>query len=1170
MDAKTNILKDTFQMRFSHEQFGLFVKEFFEGRELKNPDRDNTNIPNEYKYTVESYRHVASYNSDNETLDIFTVKLQRGRSVERARSMQRSFISKLLTNMIHDAAVVAFYTDDDPRWRLSFIRLDYELAAGRIKRNVTPAKRYSYLVGENEPCHTAMEQLYPIFYTEGYHPTLDKIEEAFSVERVTKDFFEKYKEKYHDLKDHLDSSEVFNEEAARCGFTSEQFAKKLMGQLAFLYFLQKKGWLGIRVLPHRLTKKEYEKAYWVSKGSRVIIPQIYKPVAEDEYRLDVKAMQSLSDDDADIAASCFKPDDWGKGEKEFVRHLFTSCKSNNFFDDFLEPMFYEALNQNRGKNYFYKRFNCKIPFLNGGLFEPLESYDWRYSRFDIPNDIFSNKETKGERDADGILDIFDRYNFTMNEDEPLEREVAVDPEMLGKIFENLLDAKDRKSKGAFYTPREIVHYMCAESLINYLVGKTGIPYDDMKIFIVDGEFLKDEDYWSKEEQRKLPQSVFDKLDEIDKALETIRVADPAVGSGAFPLGMLSEIVKARHNISYYMASKIRYPFEELRRQSDERRRFVFEPRNLYRLKWETIQNCIFAVDIEASAVDIAKLRLWLSLVVEEELDPTEEEKRLGIAIQKDPHPLPNLDYNIMCGNSLIDEFEGIKLFDDSLLDKKEQADTGKDIAVQMSIFADNMHVYLDDLRHEQERLFGEQTPSVKNEIKKKIDNIIDSIIRAKLQRDNNIDGLRKYEEVLKQKTKPYFLWKLEFARVFRENGGFDVVIGNPPYGLINKKQNKHSSISATEVEQNYFKNSPLYQPAKGGMLNIYRLFVCLSHSLLKEQGNFSLIFPMAYMCDLSAANLRKFISLNAKTLYVEAFPERDDENRRVFEAVKMSVCILGVERTAPQEADVFPLRINSDRFVDMNTPVTNIMSSEIRQIDPNGMAIPVATQEELGLFVKMTSDCDRLGEISKCYTGEIDLSLDKKYITDDSAKGTLVRGAQVQRYLITNEISQGEILYLLHDEYLANVSSPRSIHHKQSRLLMQGITGVNERVRLKMTLVESGIFCANSVNYILPPESYSSIEYILGLLNSKLINWFFAKLSTNSNVNGYEVDNLPIRKGASKEHIAELAAQVTEIKKTDPRTETSALEAEIDRLVYELFGLTEGEIAIVESSISQS
>ena len=143
--------------------------------------------------------------------------------------------------------------------------------------------------------------------------------------------------------------------------------------------------------------------------------------------------------------------------------------------------------------------NCKIPFLNGGLFDPIGNYDWVHTDILLPNDLFSNKKQTPQGDiGTGIFDVFDRYNFTVKEDEPLEKEVAVDPEMLGKVFENLLEVKDRKSKGAFYTPREIVHYMCQESLVYYLanelkkkVSKEDIKKHDFLVFTHIPYFLLD-------------------------------------------------------------------------------------------------------------------------------------------------------------------------------------------------------------------------------------------------------------------------------------------------------------------------------------------------------------------------------------------------------------------------------------------------------------------------------------------------------------------------------------------------------------------------------------------------------------------------------------------------------------------------------------------------------
>ncbi|MEA2082053.1 MAG: hypothetical protein U9O97_04880 [Elusimicrobiota bacterium] len=224
-------------------------------------------------------------------------------------------------------------------------------------------------------------------------------------------------------------------------------------------------------------------------------------------------------------------------------------------------------------------FNCKIPFLNGGLFDPINDYNWVHTDILLPNEIFSDSEKTKEGDkGTGILDVFDRYNFTVKEDEPLEKDVAVDPEMLGKVFENLLDSKERKSKGSFYTPREIVHYMCQESLINYLITEFSsvIPSEaesaprrarnlreDIELLVRKGESIIDNEYavLAKEHKidagaqkgtkikTKMPKSIRENAKALDNALERIRVCDPAVGSGAFLVGMMNEIVKVRRALA---------------------------------------------------------------------------------------------------------------------------------------------------------------------------------------------------------------------------------------------------------------------------------------------------------------------------------------------------------------------------------------------------------------------------------------------------------------------------------------------------------------------------------------------------------------------------------------------------------------------------------------------
>lgn len=878
MVSKLQILKDTFEDSFEMGRFVRFIKEFFNtGIKIVRPDRENKHYLSEYAFYINTHTHVANYTDPKQNkLAILAVELSSGRNIERARSMQRNYVSKLISETKYDGALVAFYNKNESKWRLSLVRIDLDFVQGKVKTTISPAKRFSYLVGKGEPCHTAMEQLYPIFMSEDYSPTIDRIEEAFSVEAVTKEFFAKYREKYLQLKEELDTNQFFNEEAARCQFTSEQFAKKLLGQLVFIYFLQKKGWLGVKVVPQNLSEKAYKNAYYNrNKAAREVIPKMYARSGEDEYRLRTSMLKDLSDIEADVLAGCFKADPWGSGTRVFIREIFDNCLKNdkNFFDDYLEPLFYEALNCKRGESLYYKKFNCKIPFLNGGLFEPIKGYDWRYCKFEINNELFSNRHIKGEREADGILDVFERYNFTMNEDEPLEKEVAVDPEMLGKIFENLLEVKDRKSKGAFYTPREIVHYMCQESLINYLVSETEVPYDDLKDFILYGEIMKDEDC-SKEAKQgekdlRIPQTVYKKLKKIDEALANVKVADPAVGSGAFPLGMLSEIVKARNIITHYFAQQ----------ETDKlNRKILFEvTRSPYTIKWDTIKNSIFAVDIEASAVDIAKLRLWLSLVVDQEVNADSDDIFFKND-NADPKPLPNLDYNIMCGNSLIDEFEGIKLFDESLLEKSQQpAENGITVEWQISLFHDQINLLTDELFKSQDKFFGEEDNDKKAQIKKRIDSLIDSIIRSKLSKDGNTEGIAKYEESLKQESKPCFIWELEFAKIFKDKGGFDIVIGNPPYIGFHNVPDKE-----------YYKDK--YAVANG-KYDVYILFIEKGLNLLHDKGYISYICPSYFYKRNYGRNTRDLILSNGDIKFIADF-----KDHQIFNSALTYTCIFGINK----------------------------------------------------------------------------------------------------------------------------------------------------------------------------------------------------------------------------------------------------------------------------------
>lgn len=1162
MSRKSEIFENVLTQAYDNGVFTNFVQEFLNNVDLVAPTVYKK-VYNNFSYYVDGYYHIGNYTgNDGNKIAVFSVALRKGDSVERARTMQRNFIKPLLQNSMCAGALVAFYTLEEPeKWRLSFIRLDYEFAKGKVMEKLTPARRYSYLVGKGEPCNTAKQRLFPIFNDDNNNPDIDDLEEAFSVEKVTNEFFQQYCEKYHQLREFLESNEDFIQEAQIRNFTSEQFAKKLLGQIVFLYFIQKKGWLGVDAIPVSMTEKEYKNAFFArGQKSRDIVGAVYEQQPNGTYRIVFEKLKDLSDEDEEFLAGIVKGKPWGTGPKDFMRKIFEGCVSvgKNYFDDYLEPLFYTGLNKNRGENGFYPALHRRIPFLNGGLFEQLDNYEWENNNFNIPNSIFSNVDEKG-RNADGILDIFDRYNFTMNEDEPMEREVAIDPEMLGKVFENLLDVKDRKSKGAFYTPREIVHYMCQETLINHLTSKTGISEEAIRDFILYGEYLRDEDtvktlkvvdengksHYEIDKNKELLiseeilsfKSGVNRLKELDDLLANVKVADLAVGSGAFPLGMLNEIVKARQVLTEYLAIEM---------NGFQKKSFYAYERKPYDLKVNTIKNCIFACDIEPSAVDIAKLRLWLSIVIDDEI--TEDVGNGDFDAHSKPRQLPNLDCNIICGNSLIDEFKGNKLMTESVLLNNVSENS------QQTIFQQGVDGMISKLIELQDKLFFAKEHNDKEEIKEEIQKIYDDIVLEQIGGDYELR--EAYFETQSEASKPFVLWQLYFPKVFRDNGGFDIVIGNPPYGLLNKKQNQNTSIMADAYELKYYKDSTIYQPAKGGMINVFRLFICKSFDLLRQDGHLSLIFPMAFMCDLSASNLRRYVLKENVIDYLEAFPERDNENKRVFKSAKMSVCILGASKRKEINAK-FPVRISKDRFVDFNSPKTWMSKDDINLIDASSLTIPLMEPIEYEILLKVCKDSKRMIEFSKCYTGEIDLSLNKKYVHLENTYAKMLRGAQVQKFYITDNISQGDILYLDDVLYLQENNTPRSKHHCEKRIVMQGITGVNEKYRLKMAIADEGMFCANSVNYLICGDK---IYYFLGLLNSHLLNWFFAKLSTNSNVNGYEVDNIPI-KIADAEARKEVENSV-QLLLANPDNQVAG--QKLDALVYDIYGLTEKEREVVE------
>ena len=878
-----------------------------------------------------------------------------------------------------------------------------------------------------------------------------------------------------------------------------------------------------------------------------------------------------------------------------MRQLFNDCKKRgkNFFDDYLEPLFYEGLNQNRGDQAFFLPLHSRIPFLNGGLFEELEGYDWKNNDFCVPDELFSNADENG-RDADGILDVFDRYNFTMVEDEPMEREVAVDPEMLGKVFENLLDVKDRKSKGAFYTPREIVHYMCQESLIRYLSHKTGITDGDIRKFILYGEYFREEDVkktqsvykdgkihhkvFDKNKALEMPETIFsyqknvNRLQELDDLLANVTVLDPAVGSGAFPLGMLTEIVKARETLTSYMSIELNR-FQKHTLRSD---------RNTYRMKRETIKNSIFACDLEASAADITKLRLWLSLVIDNQIR-AEENEEFGYTTK--PRELPNLDCNIICGNSLVDAFHGIKLI-------TENSALGNLSAMRQGalLYDEHFTTQIHRLISMQDRLYDEKMRVEKERIKKEIQEIYDETILTNL--NGSQQAMNAYYERKNDVAKPFVLWQIMFPKVFRDNGGFDIVIGNPPYIQLQKEDENTGKKVGDQFAELGFQTF-----AKTG--DIYCLFYEKGYQLLSPGGILAYITSNKWMRAGYGEKLRSFFAEKTNPLRLIDFGKQ-----KIFASATVDVNILMFTKSENEERTLActvgeSCSSNLSVYIEQNSLVSSFAGKDSWTImSPVEQNIRKKIQS-CGVVLSEWNLAINYGIKTGCNDAFI-ISTEKKdeLIAADLKSAELIRpilrGRDVKRYsytfadlwLITthNGIKSKNIPPVHVEDYPAIRKHLDEYYPQLAKRADRGNTPYNLRnciymneffkhkiiwgnlaLSAQFTWAEEGYFINAPSSMIVPGN-----KYLLAVLNSKLADWYIRQLGVTRNGGYFEykpmfVEQLPVPMLDEKAQIPYIRLVDKILEEKRALNDTQLLESEINQRVYALYHLSEEEIRYIES-----
>ena len=767
-----------------------------------------------------SIKQVGQIDIGVQPLQIFDVTVSDRVMMERNRVNIQRLIRKVMEN--YSSAFMLFHYENDTRWDWRFTFCHKKGS----QKEVTDSKRYTFLLGPGQSCRTAAENFKKLYDKRDTYSIKD-IKDAFNVEALSKEFFGKYKAQYEAFVNYMVNpangmrQNFIDTDFDHAGMKADKirdreekpirdYVKKLLGRIVFLHFLQKKGWLGV-------------------------------PAGKD----------------------------WGEGDGNFILHLFENAseeQKENFLDAILENLFSEGLDKNRSeKNDLYDTKvegfrNCRIPYLNGGLFER-DYLDELAVKF--PAEYFDN-----------LLTMLSQYNFTIDENDPNDAEVGVDPEMLGRIFENLLE--DNKDKGAFYTPKEIVQYMCRESLIAYLqTDQNEEDKETIRKFVTthDAELLGD------------------LKSDIEQKLLDVKICDPAIGSGAFPMGLLRELFFCRSAIEPNIIE------------------------NAANIKRYIIQNNIYGVDIERGAVDIARLRFWLALIVDE----------------KTPEALPNLDFKIMQGNSLLEQYNGADL--SNMTEKKVGAEQS------CSIFENILDFYRKNLRDKLAEYYSCPEHTRKVQLRK---DIADIVKQELTEQGIHVD----FKDMDLSANSQFFLWHTWFHDVFSRPSkeGFDIVIGNPPYGAKYDNQTKR-----------YYKNTYVtansIRGLQKGSLDTYTLFIELGYNLLRQNGCFAYIVPISLTSSDSLTGVHRLLMNNCDTIHISSYAVRP---KPVFENAVVNTSILLFQKTETPCQHLYSTKMHrrGNEF-DLQKLIDNLNFSNVYGYTMIGRIPKIGCEMEKDILIKI-------------------------------------------------------------------------------------------------------------------------------------------------------------------------------------------------------------------------
>ena len=862
---------------------------------------------------------------------------------------------------------------------------------------------------------------------------------------------------------------------------------------------------------------------------------------------------------------------YNNGDKSF---RFLNIERIHDYDE-LNKLFFQVLavkESERGE--LIKQKFGSVPYLNSSLFEPgdLEHKTIRISNLDdhfklpvLAGTVLKDKTGKkltGETDPlKYLFDFLDSYDFSSEGSEDIQEEnkTLINASVLGLIFEKINGYKD----GSFFTPGFITMYMCHETIRRAVVQKFN-ETKGWKCETIGDVYNKIED-----------------IKEANRIVNSLRICDPAVGSGHFLVSALNEIIAIKSELKILTdreGKKLKeYTIEvindELIITDEQSKLFEYNQKSkesqrvqeaLFQEKQKIIENCLFGVDINPNSVKICRLRLWIELLKNAYYKPGTSKSEL--------ETLPNIDINIKCGNSLISRYPLDADIKSALKSSKWNVDNYReavmsyrnaqskeekrsfeqliskiknDFETEVSK-SDKRYLKLNKLNGEllnltsQTSLF-ELTKAQKEEWSKKVKKLTDEIIRYDIE-IKEIKSNKIYENA--------FEWRFEFPEVLNNDGdfvGFDVVIGNPPYGL-----------NLSESEKKYYSGRFI---KTSGEIEIYCYFIELGlTNILRAHGLFSFITTNTIYYLDKFSNVRKNIFLKGKILILIEL------EKLVFaDAPDVVPAIFVIKNDRDNQNDILLYKSKNTKktydlinFSDFNSNFIAQSKFEGRE----NQTFRLITDNNKELLLEKLSALTKLKSNYKVVYG-IKTGDNKRFIKvqpeiNGNWKRCISSANNISKYVIK---WKGDYLNVVKE--LAGLNN---INYEQPKILIQYIRKISMPLRLVCALDKNGEFYPlNNFSFIVSEKKYS-LKLLLGILNSNLINWYFSNCFIDYNIKPKYIEQLPLPNCLESKTIEEKIDEISEIKHNNIASDTSLLESEIDMLLYELYDLTEEEIRIVEGS----